>query len=61
MQIENLAKGREPNQKEMLGSKTLGTKCFETLLCIILANHDQNIESRFRFAQSVIYCKIGIE
>ena len=41
----------------MLGSKTLGTKCIRTLLCIMLANHDQNIESRFRLAQNVFTCK----
>ena len=41
----------------MLGSKTLGTKCIRTSLCIMLANHDQNIESRFRLAQSVFTCK----
>ena len=27
----------------------------------MLANHDQNINSRFRLAQSVFICKIGIE
>ena len=53
MQIENLAKGREPNQKEMLGSKTLGTKCIKTLLCIILAKHDQNLEFRFRLLKMI--------
>ena len=41
----------------MLGSKTLGTKSIRTSLCIMLANHDQNIESRFRLAQSVFICK----
>ena len=41
----------------MLGSKTLGTKCMRTSLCIMLANHDQNIESRFRLGQSVFICK----
>ena len=41
----------------MLGSKTLGIKCIKTSLCIMLANHDQNIESRFRLAQSVFICK----
>ena len=41
----------------MLGSKTLGTKCIRTSLCIMLANHDQNIMSRFRLAQSVFICK----
>ena len=41
----------------MLGSKTLGTKCIRTSLCIMLENHDQNIKSRFRLAQSVFICK----
>ena len=41
----------------MLGSKKLGTKCIRTSLCIMLANHDQNIKSRFRLAQSVFICK----
>jgi len=27
----------------------------------MLANYDQNIESRFRLDQSVFYCKIGIK
>ena len=45
----------------LLGSKTLGTKCLRTSICNMLANHDQNIESRFRPAQSVIICKIRIE
>ena len=42
----------------LLGFKTLGTKCIRTSLCIMLANHDQNIEFRFRLAQSVFICKI---
>ena len=41
----------------LLGSRTLGTKCIRTSLCIMLANHDQNIESRFMLAQSVFICK----
>ena len=41
----------------LLGSKTLGKKCIRTSLYIMLANHDQNIESRFRLAQSVFICK----
>ena len=41
----------------LFGSKTLGTKCIRTSLCIMLANHDQNIESRFGLAQSVFICK----
>ena len=28
---------------DLLGSKTLGTKCIKTSICIMLANHDQNI------------------
>ena len=42
---------------KVLGFKTLGTKCIRTSLCIMLANHNQNIESRFRLAQSVFICK----
>ena len=45
----------------LLGSKTLGTKCIRTSICNVLANHDQNIEFRFRLAQSMFICKIGIE
>ena len=41
----------------LLGSNTLGTECIRTSLCIMLANHDQNIESKFRLAQSVFICK----
>ena len=41
----------------LLGSKNLGTKYIRISLCIMLTNHDQNIESRFRLAQSVIICK----
>ena len=42
---------------KVLGSKTLGTKCIRTSSCIMLSNHNQNIESRFRLAQSVFICK----
>ena len=41
----------------LLGSKNLGTKYIRISLCIMLTNHDQNIESRFRLAQSVFICK----
>ena len=41
----------------LLGYKTLGTKYIRTSLCIMLANHGQNIEFRFRLAQSVFICK----
>ena len=30
----------------LLGSKTLGTKCFRTSICNVLANHDQNLKFR---------------
>ena len=42
---------------DMLGSKTLGTKCIRTSLCFLLANYDQNIGSRFWLVQSVFICK----
>ena len=45
-------------RESLLGSNTLGTECIRTSLCIMLANHDQNIEFRFRLAQSVFICKI---
>ena len=45
----------------LLGSKTLGTKYIRTSICNLLVNHDQNIESGFKLAQSVFICKIGIE
>ena len=48
------------SQTYLLGSKTLETN-IRTSICNMLANHDQNIESRFRLAQSVFNCKIGIE
>ena len=48
-------------ENSLLGSKTLGTKVIRTLICVMLANHDQKIESRFRLAQSMFICKIGIE
>ena len=47
--------------RTLLGSKILGIKCIRTTICNMLAKHDQNIESRFRLAQSVFICKIGIE
>ena len=56
--LENFSQEEE---SIMLGSKTLGTKCIRTSICNALANHDQNIEPRFRLAQSVLICKIGIK
>ena len=45
----------------LLGSKTLGSKCIRTSTCNVFANHEQNIKSSFRLTQSVIICKVGIE
>ena len=44
----------------MLGSKTLGLNVLE-LHFVMLANHNQNILSCFRLAQSMFMCKVGIE
>ena len=45
-------------EKWVLGSKTLGTKCIRTLICNVLANHDQNIESRFRMLKVCLFVKL---
>lgn len=42
----------------MLGSKALGTKCIRTLLCIMLANNDQNIESRLDLLKVCLFVKL---
>ena len=44
----------------LLGSKTLGTKCIRGSLCIMLANHDQNIESRFRLLKVCLFVKLEL-
>ena len=41
-----------------LGSKTLGTKCIRTSMCNVLANHDQNLESRFRLLKVCLCVKL---
>ena len=43
----------------LLGSKELGTNVLE-LHIIMLANHDQNLESRLRLLK-VCLCEVGIE
>ena len=46
-------------QKEsLLGYKTLGTKCIRTSICNVLANHDQNLESRFRLLKVCLFVKL---
>ena len=45
-------------EKLVLGSKTLGIKCIRTLICNVLANHDQNIESRFRMLKVCLFVKL---
>ena len=42
----------------MLGSKTLETKCIRTLMCNVLANHDQNLKSRFRLLKVCLCVKL---
>ena len=42
----------------LLGSKTLGTKCIRTLMCNVLVNHDQNLESRFRLLKVCLSVKL---
>ena len=43
-----------------LGSKTLGLNVLEFHF-VMLANHDQNVQSCFRLAQSMFMCKVGIK
>ena len=42
----------------MLGSKKLGTKCIRTSMCNVLANHDQNLGSRFRLLKVCLVVKL---
>ena len=42
----------------LLGSKNLGTKCITTSICNVLANHDQNLESRFRLLKVSLFVKL---
>ena len=42
----------------LLGSKTLGTKCIRTSMCNVLANHDQNLESRFIMLKVCLFVKL---
>ena len=44
----------------LLGSKTLGTKCIRILMCNGLANHDQNLESRFRLHKVCLCVKLEL-
>ena len=44
----------------LLGSKKLGTKCIRTLMCNILANHDQNLECRFRLLKVCLVVKLEL-
>ena len=44
----------------MLGSKTLGLDVLE-LYFVMLANHNQNVQSCFKLAQSMFMCKVGIK
>ena len=42
----------------LLSSKTLGTKCIRISICNVLANHDQNLESRFRLLKVCLVVKL---
>ena len=42
----------------MLGSMTLGTKCIRTSMYNVLANHDQNLESRFSLFKVCLCVKL---
>ena len=42
----------------MLSSKTLGTKYIRTSICNVLANHDQNLKSRFRLLKVCLIVKL---
>ena len=44
----------------LLGSKTLGSKCIRTTICNVLANYDQNIESRFRLLKVCLFVKLEL-
>ena len=44
----------------LLGSKTLGSKCIRTTICNVLANYDQNIESRFRLLRVCLFVKLEL-
>ena len=44
----------------LLGSKTLGTKCIRTSICNVLANHDHNLESRFRLLKVCLFVKLEL-
>ena len=42
----------------MLGSKILGTKYFRTLICNVLANHDQNINLGLGLLKMCLFVKL---
>ena len=42
----------------LLGSKTLETKCIRISMCNVLANHDQNLEFRFRLLKMCLCVKL---
>ena len=47
-------------EKLVLGSKTLGIKCIRTLICNVLANHDQNIESSLGLLKVCLFVKLEL-
>ena len=47
-----------PSCNYVLGSKKLGSKCIKTSTCNVLANHNQNIKSRFRLLKVCLCVKL---
>ena len=46
--------------RSLLGSKTLWTKCIRTSICNVLANHEQNLESRIRLLKVCLFVKLEL-
>ena len=47
-------------RESLLGSKTLGTKCIRTSFCNVFANHDENLESKFRLLKVHLFEKFEL-
>ena len=56
--FSNIPKNPRFPYQRLLGSKTLGTKCNRTSMCNVLANHDQNLKSRFRLLEVCLFVKL---
>ena len=56
--VVNMVTKSNFKSKNLLGSKTLETKCIRTSIYNVLANHDQNLESRFRLLKVCLFVKL---